>query len=118
MGALYFSIILIKERGEVTVRGERQEGRIVIHVRDTGIGIPPEQMDHLFDPFWQAEEATTRRVGGTGLGLPVARRLTHLLGGTLSVESEVGRGSTFTVSIPRTVGEASTQSDEREREAQ
>lgn len=115
---LLSNAIKFTERGEVTVRGERQEDRIVIHVRDTGIGIPPEQMDHLFDPFWQAEEATTRRVGGTGLGLPVARRLTHLLGGTLSVESEVGRGSTFTVSIPRTVGEASTQSDEREREAQ
>jgi PAS domain S-box-containing protein len=69
-------------------------------VRDTGIGIPAEAREKIFEPFWQAAQGMTRRVGGTGLGLAVARELARLLGGELTVESEPGAGSVFTVAIP------------------
>lgn len=70
------------------------------HVRDSGVGVPPEHLDKIFDPFWQVEQGRTRKVEGTGLGLSVARRLTTILGGNLVVQSTVGLGSTFTVQIP------------------
>jgi PAS domain S-box-containing protein len=70
-----------------------------IDVTDTGIGMTAEQLDRLFKPFTQADESTSRRFGGTGLGLTISRRLARLLGGDVTVKSEVGIGSRFTVSI-------------------
>jgi signal transduction histidine kinase len=70
------------------------------HVRDSGIGIPAEHLDQIFEPFWQAEQDRARRSEGTGLGLSVARRLASLLGGNLVVQSTLGRGSTFTLQLP------------------
>src|SRR5919199_1523105 len=68
-------------------------------VRDTGIGIPPERMDRLFQSFSQVDVSTTRRYGGTGLGLAISKRLSEMMGGTMWVESQVGQGSTFHVTI-------------------
>ena len=73
--------------------------RLVITVSDTGIGIAPDQLEQIFDKFVQAASSTTRRYGGTGLGLPIARSLTERMGGTLAVTSELDKGSTFTVSL-------------------
>jgi signal transduction histidine kinase len=73
---------------------------VLLWVRDTGIGIAPEHLEQVFDPFWQVEPATTRRFGGTGLGLSVARRFARLLGGEVDVASPPGDGTTFTVRIP------------------
>ncbi|MBA3534371.1 MAG: GAF domain-containing protein, partial [Ardenticatenales bacterium] len=69
-------------------------------VRDTGIGIAPDQQQHLFKEFTQLDSSPTRKHGGTGLGLALCYRLAHLMGGMLSVESELGQGSTFTVHLP------------------
>jgi PAS domain S-box-containing protein len=89
------------ERGTVAIRAVRRADGVEIAVTDTGIGIPPEKQAIIFEPFRQAEPALTRRFGGVGLGLYIARRLIELLGGTISVESKVGRGSTFRVRVPR-----------------
>jgi len=79
----------------------QHDGPVVRYiVRDTGIGIAMEHRDQIFDAFWQVEQPSTRRVGGTGLGLSVTRRLARLLGGEVTVSSKVGEGSAFTVSLP------------------
>jgi signal transduction histidine kinase len=90
------------EQGEVRleVREHSLEG-VVINVQDTGVGIAPEHIDRIFEPFWQVDPTQRTRGGGTGLGLSVVRRLVQLLGGAISVRSTVGVGSTFTVTLPR-----------------
>jgi len=92
--------IKFTEEGEVRVRVRQRDGFVAIDIEDTGIGISSEDLEHIFEPFWQAEAPTTRRKGGTGLGLAVASRLAHLLGGQIFARSEPGKGSVFTVEIP------------------
>jgi CheY-like chemotaxis protein len=96
--------IKFTESGEVVVsvtsrptEGERLE--IQFAVRDTGIGIPADRIEAIFDSYTQADESTTRRYGGTGLGLPISRQLCQLMGGGMRVESRVGAGSTFYFTI-------------------
>jgi signal transduction histidine kinase len=97
---LLTNAIKFTERGSVEI-GAGQEGEdVVFTVRDTGSGIAPENLEHIFDAFWQVDQSSTRHAGGTGLGLSVSRRLARLLGGDIEVESEVGRGSVFTVRLP------------------
>ncbi|PWU43910.1 histidine kinase [Micromonospora globispora] len=95
---LLHNALKFTERGEVRLRAERSGDRWSLSVADTGVGIPPELHERVFEEFYQVPGAT--RVGGTGLGLPYARRLVKLLGGTLELSSEPGRGSTFTVNLP------------------
>ena len=90
--------------GTVTLHANRltrEDGDwLTLAVSDTGIGIAPEKLDHVFEEFTQADDSTTRDYGGTGLGLAISKRFCELLGGDLSVHSELGAGSTFTIRIP------------------
>jgi signal transduction histidine kinase len=90
------------ERGEVRLSVEPGDptGRVVLRVSDTGIGIPAAEHERIFEEFYQAKGAQQAKVRGTGLGLPYARRLATLLGGTLTLESTPGEGSVFTVDLP------------------
>ena len=89
------------ERGGVRVAIAEDPRRAVVRVSDTGRGIAEKHLTQIFEPFWQVDETQRQREGGTGLGLSVVQRLVQLLGGEVSVESELGRGSTFTVVLPR-----------------
>ncbi len=91
------------DEGRVTVAVEDADESVVFVVRDTGIGIDPARLQHIFEPFWQAEDPMTRRIGGTGLGLSVARAFARQLGGDVHVESRAGEGSTFTLQLPASV---------------
>jgi two-component system sensor histidine kinase BaeS len=85
--------------GTVTLFAERRDGTAVLRVTDTGKGIPAEQLPHLFDRFWRADAARGRATGGSGLGLSIARQIVRDHGGRVEVESEVGAGTTFTVTL-------------------
>jgi PAS domain S-box-containing protein len=87
-------------KGGVQVVAGMDAGRLWFEVSDSGIGITPRQMSTLFHPFRQADGSTTRRFGGTGLGLAICKRLANMLGGELTVSSEAGVGSTFTLLLP------------------
>jgi signal transduction histidine kinase len=86
--------------GSISVTLTTTERRVTITIRDSGIGIAGEFLDRIFEPFWQVEQKATRTAGGTGLGLSVSRRLARMLGGEIEVESTVGEGSTFIVTLP------------------
>jgi signal transduction histidine kinase len=86
--------------GSVKVSATKREGGTVISVTDTGVGISAEVLRIIFEPFRQGDSSTTRRFDGVGLGLYVVRRLLDVLGGTISVESEVEHGTTFRISVP------------------
>jgi PAS domain S-box-containing protein len=98
------------------IRGEGADW-VEFRVADTGIGMSREQIDRLYRPFMQADASTTRKYGGTGLGLAISRRLCQMMGGSLSVESQLGRGSAFTVRLPgEVVGQIAGGQVERPRQ--
>ncbi|MCK6404702.1 MAG: response regulator [Rhodocyclaceae bacterium] len=90
------------ERGEIVLRVAPAEapGNICCEVRDTGIGIAEDKLGHIFEAFAQEDSSTTRRFGGTGLGLTISRRLVAMMGGAMAVESRLGAGSVFRVAVP------------------
>ncbi len=108
---LLSNAVKFTEAGEVVVLVEAEPSgsgsyRLELSVRDTGIGIAPDRMGRLFTSFSQVDASTTRRFGGTGLGLAISKRLVELMGGTISVESEQGSGSTFRIALTVEAAEA------------
>jgi PAS domain S-box-containing protein len=88
------------ENGTITLEADRSADWITLTVADTGIGMTPEELDRVFDEFAQADPSTTRRYGGTGLGLTITREVCQLMGGSIDVVSRPGHGSRFTVRVP------------------
>lgn len=88
-------------QGTVTVDVGGDDSSAIVSIRDTGIGIPPEDIAHLFQKFYRVDNSATREIGGTGLGLYLCRRLVETMNGRIWVESEYGKGSTFLVALPR-----------------
>lgn len=86
--------------GQVSLALERRNGQMAIKVSDTGIGIPPHAREFIFDEFRQVDQSSKRKYGGTGLGLAIVQKLAREMGGTIMLESEVGKGSTFVVMFP------------------
>jgi signal transduction histidine kinase len=94
------------ELGTIRVGALYDGGVASIQVRDTGIGIPADRLAAIFDPFVQVEDGLTRTASGAGLGLAISRDLARAMGGDLTVESEIGKGSTFSVVLPVVEGES------------
>ena len=86
--------------GWITIRVGTEAGEILIEIRDTGVGIPSRDLGRIFERFYRVDRSRSREVGGTGLGLSIVRHLAEAMGGSVSVESEVERGSTFRVRLP------------------
>jgi PAS domain S-box-containing protein len=96
------------ERGKVVLAARIDGGRLHIEVRDTGIGIAPDRLAAIFDPFTQADASMTRRFGGTGLGTTICKQLVELMGGTITAESTPGVGTTFHVRLPLVLAQGAT----------
>jgi len=101
---LLTNAIKFTDAGSVVLESGTCGDVIEIRVRDTGIGIAPADHERVFDTFWQVEQKSTRKVGGTGLGLSVSRRLARLMHGELTLDSRLGQGSTFTLRLPAASG--------------
>jgi PAS domain S-box-containing protein len=97
---LLTNAVKFTDLGHVELRADVRDNELMIEVSDTGIGIAPADIERIFEPFWQVEQPLRRHHGGTGLGLSVATQLARLLGGRIDVESEIGKGSTFTLRVP------------------
>jgi two-component system phosphate regulon sensor histidine kinase PhoR len=88
------------EKGKITIAVERKEDRIAIEVKDTGIGIPREHISRVFERFYVVDKSRSKRLGGTGLGLSIVKHIALLHGGEVAVESDPGKGTSFTVLLP------------------
>lgn len=112
---LLSNAIKFTEKGGVTVsatdEGEGEDRRFKLTIADTGIGIPADKFDDIFESFRQVDTSTTRRFGGTGLGLTICRNLAQALGGDIQVESATGQGSRFTIDLPFVPAEAPQAAD-------
>jgi PAS domain S-box-containing protein len=117
---LVSNAVKFTEHGEVRLRAEVDADGVVLTVKDTGIGFDPAEREHIFERFRQADGSITRRFGGSGLGLSIARRLAELMGGTIGADATPGRGAVFTVRLPLKPAERSpgTTADDAKAQAE
>lgn len=101
------------EEGQISLTARADGDDVLVCVSDTGIGIPPDKLEHIFEEFTQVDASTTRRAGGTGLGLPITRHFVEMHNGTITVQSKEGSGSTFTVRLPLNRASAVRQPEDR-----
>ncbi|HEY9671321.1 MAG TPA: ATP-binding protein [Waterburya sp.] len=99
-----------QQKSKLTAAKQPMNSSIIFRVTDTGIGMTPNQLKHIFKAFTQADASTTRRYGGTGLGLTISRHFCKMMGGKITVSSQLGQGSTFTVHLPAQVIGSNTKS--------
>ena len=100
LNLVFNSIKFTPAGGRVEMRAERQENELILAVKDTGMGIPEDQLPFIFDRFWQADSSSQRKYQGVGIGLSLVKDLVEIQGGTVDVESRVGTGTTFTLRLP------------------
>jgi len=93
------------KNGVITLTVSNYGEKIRFAVSDTGIGMSPEQLGKVFEEFTQADSSTSKNYGGTGLGLPISKKIAEMMGGIMEVESEEGKGTTFSITIPAVVTE-------------
>lgn len=91
------------DKGKISIEGSKEESYVCIRVKDTGVGISKENLKHIFDDFFRVEDEKTKKISGTGLGLTIAKRIVDSHFGRIEVQSTVGKGSTFSVFLPRRV---------------
>jgi signal transduction histidine kinase len=89
------------EGGLITISASAPKDKLMVSVKDTGIGIPKAEQERIFERFYRVDAARSRESGGTGLGLSIAKHLVEAHGGRIEVDSEIGRGSTFIIILPR-----------------
>ncbi|HET7320555.1 MAG TPA: ATP-binding protein, partial [Candidatus Saccharimonadales bacterium] len=107
------------DNGKVTIGLTGDNQVVQFYVRDTGPGIPAEDIPHLFQKFYRVDNSTTRTIGGTGLGLFICRKIVELYQGRVWVESAVGKGSTFFINLPRlSTAEAAQQQAQEAQKAE
>jgi signal transduction histidine kinase len=97
---LLSNAVKFTNRGSVTLSASCADGGVRLEVKDTGVGIKPDEIETIWEDFRQLDQSRTRSHGGTGLGLSITRRLTQQLGGQVTVKSTFGEGTTFTVRLP------------------
>jgi len=97
---LLSNAVKFTEQGEIKVSASPENGNLKLAVADTGIGMKKEALEHIFEEFQQAEKTTASKYGGTGLGLAIVKKFINLMGGEIVVESEEGKGSKFTITLP------------------
>src|SRR4029453_3603248 len=104
LGQIIFNLldnaVKFTERGEIKNSASQQNGSLQLVVSDTGVGIPKEELNKIFEEFQRGDGYSTKKYRGTGLGLAIVKQFVNLLGGEVGVESEVGKGSVFTVTLP------------------
>ena len=88
-------------QGTITLRSYTEDGQAILQVADTGVGIPDKDLPRVFERFYRVDKARSRELGGTGLGLSIVKHLVQALGGVITVVSQIGQGTTFTIRFPR-----------------
>ncbi|MFO1482372.1 MAG: ATP-binding protein [Verrucomicrobiaceae bacterium] len=118
LNLLFNAVKFTAAGGHVSLSASKDDGWLVVEVRDTGMGIPADQLPHIFNRFWQADTSSQRKFQGMGIGLALVKELAEVQGGSVSAGSEVGKGTTMTIKLPLQQADAAAEDDEATDEAE